>query len=297
MQYITIYPWTHQGGRLGISMHIHKTLARNILIIDYALAVLTVAILWLAHITDSLSNNLYGVLFLGFIPVFGGLYGLSIARRWGFLKSALGRATVFFSLGLISWGIGTYIFSGVYNFILNVPVPYPSIADVGYILSLPLWVAGMIQLSRATGARYSLRSSKGKALLLLIPTLIIGLSYYLLVTVARGGSLDLSLSDGALKFFFDLAYPVGDVVILSIATVIYGLSYNYFGGVYKKAIYLILSGFALMYIADFSFSYTTTLDTFYPAGWVDLLFTTAVFVLSLGIMMLDPRVLSKKQKV
>ena len=261
----------------------------KILILDYTLALVVVVALYSLNITYSLANDLYGVLFLGFIPVVGGINGLLIARRWGSFQSTVGRAIIFLSLGLISWGLGTYIFSGVYNFLLQIEVPYPSLADAWYIISLPLWAIGMIQLSRAMGAKYGLRSSKGKAALLVIPILIIIISYYLLVHVARGGSIDFS-NKGILKVFFDLAYPIGDVVILTLATLVYGLSYKYFGGVFKKAIYAILLGFVVLYFADFSFSYTTTLETFFPADWVDYLFTTAMFILSIGIAMLDPNV-------
>ncbi|TAL49044.1 hypothetical protein EPN83_02100 [Patescibacteria group bacterium] len=260
----------------------------KILIADFAIALGVVVWLYLSNVTSSILIDLYGVLFLGFIPVVGGVNGLIIAKRWGSFKSAVGRAVIFLSLGLISWGLGTYVFSGIYNFLLHVEVPYPSIADVGYILSLPLWAVGMIQLSRATGAKYGLRSKKGKAILFAIPILVILVSYYLLVIVARGGSIDLS-GGGIPKIFFDLAYPIGDVIILTLATLVYGLSYNYFGGIYKKSIYVILLGFVIMYAADFLFSYTTTIEIWQPADWVDLLFTTAVFILSMGVTMLDSR--------
>ncbi|MDO8590133.1 MAG: hypothetical protein Q7R69_02575 [bacterium] len=266
-------------------------IVKKLLILDYILALGVVIWLSLSNITSSVVIDLYGVLFLGLIPMLGGITGLIIAKQWGAFRSAVGRAIIFLSLGLISWGLGTYIFSGVYNFLLQVEVPYPSLADVGYILSLPLWVIGIIQLSRATGAKYGLRSFNGKLVFLTIPVIVILLSYYLLVVVARGGHIDLSNS-GILKIFFDLAYPVSDVIILTLATLIYGLSFNYFGGVYKKAVYFMLAGFLIMYCADFLFSYTTTLGTWRPANWVDLLFTTAVFILSMGVVMFDQRKVS-----
>lgn len=269
------------------------TVIQLVLIVDYLLAIGVVVMLTLSQQTSTLTNNLYGVLFLGFIPLLGGIHGLLIARRWGSFKSAVGRAIVFFSLGLISWGLGTYIFSGVYNFLLQVEVPYPSIADFGYILSIPLWVYGMVQLSRAMGATYGLRSSKGKIFLLIIPLIIIGASYYLLVSVARDGVISSSFAE-AQKLFFDLAYPIGDIIILTLVTLVYGLSYKFFGGAYKKAVYGILFGFVLMYLADFSFSYTTTTETFFPGNWVDLLFTTAMFALSIGVSLLDPVKLYKE---
>src|SRR3989338_5160192 len=104
----------------------------------------------------------------------------------------MGRAIIFLSLGLIFWGLGTYVFSGLYNIVLKIAVPYPSMADVGYILALPLWAIGIFNLSRVTGVKYGLQSSSGKTLFLLIPAVVIAMSYYLLVVVVRGGVIDLS---------------------------------------------------------------------------------------------------------
>jgi hypothetical protein len=181
------------------------------------------------------------------------------------------------------------IFVGYYNLIAHIEIPYPSLADVAYILSWPLWSIGMINLSLATGAGYALRNNSGKSILVIIPIIAILASYYLLVVIARGGSIDLS-GEGALKAFFDLAYPIGDIVILTLSTVIYGLSFKYFGGQFKMGIYVLLIGFIINYFADFTFSYSTTVSTFYPGGISDLLFTLAMIALSYGTNYLDSRV-------
>lgn len=253
-----------------------------VLILLYVFALGWFLNLYLTFQTEGLQNilsNLYGI-----IPLFGGLYGLWISRRWGGFKSAVGKAVIFLSLGLTTWGIGMAIWL-YYNLILKVEIPYPSWADAAFIISWPLWGIGMVFLSKATGARFALRNLGGKLLLLFLPLLIILFSYYVLVVIARGGLLD--LSGDLSKIFFDLAYPVGDVVILTLATLIYGLSFNYFGGKYRFAIYLILAGFILNYAADFSFSYTTTKDIYYNGSLSDILFATAMFILVLGVSMLD----------
>ncbi|MSU74256.1 hypothetical protein EXS57_00560 [Candidatus Kaiserbacteria bacterium] len=265
----------------------------QVLVLNYIFAVITTCVLFYVGATNSLLNNLYGVLFLGFIPVVGGINGLFVAKRWGLFSSTVGRAITFLSFGLIAWGIGTYVYSGFYNLILQVEVPYPSLADIGYILALPFWAIGMIQLSRATGAQYGLRSSRGKMVFLIVPFLVVAASYYLLITVARGGSLT-GDDTAILKVILDLTYPLGDVVILTFVTVIYGLAYDYFGGFFKKAIYMVLFGFVIMYFADFSFSYTTTLGTWFPGDWNDLLFVTAMLILSCGVAMFDQRFMKKE---
>ena len=232
------------------------------------------------------SNYWYTVL-EGVIPLWGGLYGLYLAKKWGGFSSIIGKAQSFISLGLISWGIGELIFAGYYNLLMQVEVPYPSLADAAFILSWPLWGLGMVYLSRATGVKTALHNKKSKYWIIIIPTTIIIFSYYFLVQVARGGVV--TSSADFVKIFFDLAYPVGDVVILTLATIIYGLSFKYFAGKYRLAIYFLLFGFFVNYFADFSFSYQTTLGTFVPGGLSDFLFVTAMFAISFGVNALDSR--------
>jgi len=236
----------------------------------------------------NLYSNTYGV-----IPLISGIYGLFVAQRWGGFKSAVGRAISFLSLGLITWGIGMVIWL-YYNIILGVGVPYPSFADAAFILSWPLWAFGVINLSKATGATFQLRKSGGKIFLLIIPIAIAAISYYLLVNVARGGAVltdyDTELSPllNNLKLFFDLAYPIGDIVILALSVLIYGLSFQYLGGRFKLPIILILLGFVVNYFADFTFSYTTTLETYYNGSLADVLFVTTMTLLGVGIALFNP---------
>jgi len=238
----------------------------------------------------ALSNYLYTLL-QGIIPIWGGLYGFVLAKKWGGFSSVVGKFQIFCSAGLVSWGIGSLIFVGYYNLIMHIEVPYPSLADLAYILSWPLWGVGMVYLSRATGVKTALHNLYNKFFVLIIPVVVIIASYYLLVEVARDGVI--SSSEDFVKIFFDLAYPAGDVVILTLATVIYGLSFKYFGGTYRFAIYVLLFGFFINYCADFSFSYLTTLGTFVPGGISDFLFTTAMFAISYGVNAFDSKSISK----
>ncbi|HKZ35008.1 MAG TPA: hypothetical protein VJ179_04045 [Patescibacteria group bacterium] len=236
-------------------------------------------------ITDTLVNFAFAFA-LGLLPLIGGFWGLAQAKKYGMLKSVLGKALTFLSSGLITWGFGEMIWS-YYNLILHVEVPYPSWADASFILSWPLWTIGMVFLSAATGAKFGLRSRNGRLLLFIIPLAVIILSYYLLVQVARQGSFE--LTGGALKIFFDLVYPIWDVIILTVTILVYGLSVKSLGGRLKFPVIITLLGFVVNYFADFSFSYTTTIETFYNGSLTDLLFTTAMFLLSFGVNSLDIR--------
>lgn len=225
-------------------------------------------------------NHFYSFAFSQ-IPLLGGIFGIYISKHWGMLHSAIGKALFYISAGLFSWGVGSMVWS-YYNFFEGIEAPYPSLADVGFLLALPLCTIGMINLSKATGARFALRNLKGRLFLILLPIILIVISYYLLIVIARQNVISENYDD-LVKLFFDFAYPVADVIILSLSTVIFGLSFKYFGGIYKWSIICILAGFTVMYFADFVFSYTTTAGTFYNGNFGDLLFTIALFLMTFGI--------------
>ncbi|MEN9328186.1 MAG: hypothetical protein RI947_994 [Candidatus Parcubacteria bacterium] len=249
----------------------------------YVLLVLWWVFIFVTKMQNTFQNYAFAFAY-GLLPLFGGITGMMGAKKWGFFKSAVGKALVFMSLGLITWGIGEMIWS-YYNFALQVEIPYPSWPDAFFIVSWPLWSIGVYFLSFATGAHFGLKTKAGKMLILVVPILAVAASYYLLITVARGG--EFVLSDEAFKAFFDLAYPIGDVVILTLASLMYGLSFKYLGGRFKWPVLIFLLGFVANYVADFSFSYTTTVGTFYNGNWVDLSFTTAMFLMVLGVNSMD----------
>jgi len=249
--------------------------------------------LLVTHSVNLQQNYLYAFSF-ALIPMAGGIFGLINSKRWGFLSSITGKSTFYIALGLISWSLGQIIFS-FYNIFLNVEIPYPSFADVAFIISWPLWGVGIFHLGRVTGAKFAFKSHAGRYMSLALSAVAIVFSYYLLIVVARGGVFDFTDSS-AIKIFFDLFYPFADIVVLNLVMVVYGLSFKYLGGKFKFAINTIFLGILCNYFADFSFSYTTTLQTFYSGNWVDLLFTTAMFLLSLGLVLLNP-VSSEQNKV
>lgn len=231
-------------------------------------------------IKETPSNYWYQFAF-GLIPLLGGIWGILKAKQWGWLKSKVGKSVFFISLGAISWGIGQMFWSLYYNILQQVEVPYPSLADVGYSLSFPFLAIGLFSLSKATGAKYSLKHRNGKILAGIITLVATILAYYLLIVVARGGVID--FTEDGLKLFFDLAYPLGDLAILLFSLLIYGLSYNYLGGRYKFSIMSIILGLLVLFLGDFSFSYTTTIGTYYNGHWVDIILPTAWMLIVFGV--------------
>lgn len=227
-------------------------------------------------------NYWYSFLF-GLIPLIGGLIGMFKSNIWGGLKSVLGRAIFFFSLGLFLWGFGEAIWS-YYNFFKSEPAPYPSIADIGFAPSIFFWIVGTFFLAKASGAMLALkRSVVAKATAAGLFIVLSALAYHMLVNVARGGIV-VPEGETALKTVLDIAYPLGDFLALVLATIVFVLSRKYLGGIYRFAIGCLLFGLATMYFGDFIFSYTTTTGTFYNGQFGDLLLATGNFFMAFGIL-------------
>lgn len=238
-------------------------------------------ILFMTNTTEGFYNYLYSFLF-GLTPLVGGVVAIFSSKMWGGFKTAIGRAVFFIGLGIFLWGIGEMIWS-YYNFFLSEPAPYPSYADYGFAPSIFFYGLGAIYLSRVTGARFGLRNKSAKFFVLIAPFIILAVSYYILVVIARGGVL-IPEGESALKALLDVVYPLGDFLALAIAVIISGLSFRYMGGKHTYDIVAILAGLGVMFIADSVFSYTTTVGTYYNGNWGDLLLTLGTFLLSYGVL-------------
>lgn len=244
------------------------------------LAVFWVA-LFVTSTTEGFYNYLYSFLF-GLTPLIAGVVAMLSSKRWGGLGTAIGKAVFFIGLGIFFWGAGEMIWS-YYNFFLGVPAPYPSVADIGFAPSIFFYGLGAFYLSKVTGAKFGLRNKPAKFFVTLAPFIILAISYYILIVVARGGVL-VPEGDNALKALLDVVYPLGDFLALTIAVIISGLSFKYMGGRHTYDIVAILLGLGVMFVADSVFSYTTTVGTYYNGNWGDLLLALGTFLLSFGVL-------------
>lgn len=237
--------------------------------------------LFVTNTTSGFYNYLYSFLF-GLIPLFSGAVAMCSTKRWGGFKTALGKAVFFVGLGIFLVGCGEMMWS-YYNFILSIPIPYPSLADLCFAPSTFFYSLGVIYLSDATGATLGLKNIYAKTFVVIAPLVVLSFTYYFLITLARGGVL-VSPGGSTLKTILDIVNPLGDFLGLSIAVLISGLSFQYMRGRYIFDIWAILSGLAVMFVADFIFSYTTTVGTFYNGDFGDLVYTIGLFLLSFGIL-------------
>ena len=219
------------------------------------------------------------------IPIIGSFIGLRVAKHWGGFKSRLGKAITLYSFGLMAWGGGVVGWL-IYIYILGrTEVPYPSPADFVYMLAQITWYSATLIMARVIGAQYGFKKQNGwlKALAGCLFGVVV--SYVLLVTIARHGSL--TASGFNLRTFFDFYYPIATSLSLTLTLVIFLLSRKYLGGIYKKPLLILFAGFIFQFFGDFTYTLSNTNETYFNGHWSDMLFTTAMLTLTFGLLLYD----------
>jgi diguanylate cyclase len=175
-----------------------------------------------------------------------------------------GRMRLFWTLlGLAtaSWTSAEVVW-GWYALILDVEVPTPSWADVGYLSAIPFTVAALV-VHPATGGG---GTHKARSVFdgLVVATALLFLSWTL-VLGPLWRSADLSTSAGVVT----LAYPFGDVVIVFfIVLAIRGMT-----GTDRLSLWCLLAALLAMALSDSTFTYLTevakyTSGDLIDTGWV-----------------------------
>ena len=230
--------------------------------------------------------NYWWQLVLSITAIVFGIIGMHTAKQWNWLKSGVGTGTFFISLGLVFWGIGQCLWTYYLIRDPNHESPSSIIMDIGYFLSIPMWAYGILRLSEATGAKYGLKETRGRISVVVISTIMIVVSYYFLVVLARGGTVYFSQSFQTM--FFDLGYAIGDAINFTMTLVIVTLSWKLLGGKFRPSILLVLASFGIVYIADFMYSYYDGKGWYYNGDVVDLPYLLMLTTFAIGLSMLDP---------
>lgn len=211
------------------------------------------------------------------ISFLGSVFGLMISGYWGGYKSTLGRSILALSIGLLLQTFGQLVYN-FYTLIQHIEAPYPSLGDLGYFGSIPAYIYGVVLLGHGAGLRFSLKSFKTKMLAVLLPTLMLGFSYYLYLL-----SYEFDRSS-PLTVLLDFGYPLGQAIYVSVALLILLSSSKLLGGVMRKPILLLLIALLAQYIADFTFLYLAHQNAWYAGGIGDYLFAVSYTLMALALI-------------
>jgi len=160
----------------------------------------------------------------------------------------------------LSWGIGQAIWTW-YEVVLSHEVPFPSLADVGYLGAVPLAAAGLLMLP--TGSP----TAVGRARTLIDGAMIAGSA---LLTSWVFVLRRVFEQDGSLfAHTISLLYPIGDVIVVTI--VLYVVLRSRQAGVRTSApILLIGAGLLAMAFSDSGFTYLTATNSYASGSLIDI---------------------------
>ena len=155
-----------------------------------------------------------------------------------------------------SWTIGEAIWSW-YEVFQGIAVPFPSAADAGFLLAIPLTIGGVLTFTTAP----SRLATRGEALL---SGAIVALSL-LFVAWALGLRTVYEQSQQPVPAtLIGLAYPIGDIVIITVLLIaLRRASKAQFG-----RMVLLIAGLASIAVSDSTFTYLTANNTYGAIGSV-----------------------------
>src|SRR5207245_4668849 len=171
-------------------------------------------------------------------------------------------AWILFGSSALSWGIGEVVWS-VYQVGLGIAVPFPSAADAGFLIAIPLAVVGVFAFTSAP----SRLATRGETVL---AGAIVALSLLFVAWAFGLNHVYDSSSASPTAQIIGLAYPVGDIVTATVLVV--ALRRARRGEVGRML--LLLGGLAANALADSAFAYLTANGTYgslgsvLDAGWV-----------------------------
>lgn len=228
---------------------------------------------------NSLHNQIFGATY-GVAALVGGLGGLAASRKWGGLKSTLGRALLFFGLGLLLQEFGQLAYS-YYTYVSKINIPYPSWGDVGYFGSVLCYIYAAWQLSKTAGIKFSLKNRLPKLVAVVVPLAMLAASYWYFL---RGYQFDFSSLNATARVVLDFGYPLGQAIYVALALMTYLLSKRLLGGIMRSKILAIVFALMVQYAADSSFLYAAKYAKAFPGGANDFVYLLAYTVMSLALV-------------
>ena len=167
---------------------------------------------------------------------------------------------VLLGLATLSWGLGQVVWTW-YESILGHDVPFPSFADVGYLGMVPLTAAGLLALpvnaqSLASRARSVLDGLMIASALLLVRWLLV-----------LGPLIDAG-ADRLIALVISLAYPLGDVVLVTI--VLFILARVRQSHAASIPLVMVATGLVTFAVSDSGFAYLTLTNSYASGAEIDL---------------------------
>jgi diguanylate cyclase (GGDEF)-like protein/PAS domain S-box-containing protein len=224
-------------------------------------AMALVALVWLGALVFGLGGARASQAISNFgLIVAAGAAGITCIRTARFSSSRQSRMWKLMGASALSWACGQAAWTW-YETVLGREVPFPSLADVGYLAAPPLAAAALITLP------FAARSLAGRVRQVL-DGLMIAASLLLASWVLVLRPLFRSGGDDLLGQVISLAYPIGDVVVGTI--VLFVLARARMGqGTRGTPLPLLGGGLVAIAVADSGFVYLTAVGSYSSGALID----------------------------
>lgn len=201
---------------------------------------------------------------LAFTPTLAGTY---------FFHRGEPQRTVwlFLGLGLFLWGLGEFSW-WILEVVVGREVPYPSVADLFWLIGYPFLLIGFILNWRQLDLKIRFRTISVWIIGLGITTFAAFIFIMLPILVSKISTLEK---------FLGLAYPVGDVLILGAASLSL-TAYSY--GVLSRPWKIIVAGFVATLVADLIYSFLSLFNIYQTGNPVDLLWIAGYLIIGIGAL-------------
>lgn len=224
----------------------------------------------------SINNQLFAAVYCVF-ALSGSIFGFWMSKKWGGIKSIMGKSLILFSFGLLGQLFGQIMYS-YYIYFLKIEVPYPSLGDFGYFSTPIFYSFALIYLAKACGVTYNLKKIKYQIMSLIAPAFLLLVGYNIFL---RGYEFDWNQP---IKIFLDFWYPLGGAFYIGLAVSILLLSKGILGGIMKPKVMLLIFALFTQFAADFYFLYVTYYGKYYPGGANDYAEMIAYFFMNIALI-------------
>ena len=189
--------------------------------------------------------------------------GLRAARR---AQGPTRRSWTLIAASAGSWAVGQAIWTA-YE-LSGRQAPFPSPSDAGYLLAVPLMVAGLLSLPAMPRAERTRRLADG---------LVVGGSVLAVAWVLVMGHV-MDMKGAPFETALALAYPVADTVLIGVVVSLIAQS----AGVWRRPLVLIGAGLLCITVADGAFAYMTATDSFRTGSLVDVGWVAGYLLIALA---------------
>jgi diguanylate cyclase (GGDEF)-like protein/PAS domain S-box-containing protein len=169
------------------------------------------------------------------------------------------RAWRLIGCSTLSWGVGQGFWTW-YESVRGDEVPFPSLADVGYLGMVPLVAAGLLMLPVASQSLANRVRSVLDGLMVAGSLLLVSWILVLGPLIAAGGD--------TLALVISLAYPLGDIVVVTI--VLYMLARARQAGGQPMPLGMVGVGLVTFAVSDSGFAYLNLTGAYASGAVIDL---------------------------